>query len=94
MNTDNQKKIREMLDRVFDPLNKAAGYKSYEDGMKAFRELFRDKAASPAAWLLKQARETYSIGEAVSVRPEFFYEILGQVGTLEAFVSKNSGLAR
>jgi hypothetical protein len=87
MNEEHQATIRAMVDEAFDALCKAKGYQSYEEAIVVLREEFRDKATSPAAWILKRARDIYPMGEPDSIRPENLYEILSQIDTLEKLVS-------
>jgi hypothetical protein len=93
MKAANQKRIREMLLEIFGPLSKARGYKNYEDAVNVFREEFRDKGTSPAAWLHKQAKEAYPLCHSNSIQPEQFGDILGMVDNIDTLVSATDAMS-
>jgi hypothetical protein len=81
MELETQKRLQGSLDQVVEHLCRMSGTKTYEDAIAALRVQFRDKNTSPAAWIHRIAREAYPTNEPDSVRPEYFYEILGLIDT-------------
>jgi hypothetical protein len=72
-----------MLDQVVEHFCRATGTTSYEEAFASLRTLFRDRSASPAAWIHALAQHIYPANGPDSVDPEQFDEILGQIDTRE-----------
>ncbi|HZQ44946.1 MAG TPA: hypothetical protein VFA99_16965 [Acidobacteriaceae bacterium] len=83
MTEEAQRKLQPTYEKVIEHLLAISGADSYEEAIARLRRECQDKNRSPAPWLHKLAREMYQRDEPDSVRPEFFYEILGMIDTRE-----------
>jgi hypothetical protein len=88
MTPENLQRIVARAEKVLKSLGAARGVESYDEGLALLREQFRDKTASPAAYLHKLVPQIYPMTEPDTVRPELFYEILGEIDTREKAIAK------
>lgn len=89
MTEETLRRLEPKFSRVIDLFCSMSGADSFQAAIAALGEPFRDANTSPAPWLHKVARELISklfpTAEQDSVRPEYFYEILGLIDTEEKF---------
>jgi hypothetical protein len=83
MKEETRRRLQPTYEKVIEHLVAISGADSYEGAIARLRRECQDKNTSPAPWLHKLVRAMYQTDQPDSVRPEFFYEILGMIDTRE-----------